>query len=104
MSKIQNIIVDRSPKLWTNLAFVINLTARKMSSGILKEEIVVLFHAALLGRTDVINKVIATFRSEKLSPEEFSNMLSFHRAEDELTPLHVAAEAGHADACRALLV
>ena len=75
-----------------------------MATEKLKEEIVVLFHASLLGRTDIINKVISTFRSEKLSPEEFSAMLSFARADDELTPLHVAAEAGHADACRALLV
>jgi len=68
------------------------------------EEVAVIFHAALLGRTDVISKAIANVKAHSKSTEEFIATISQKRPEDELTPLHVASEKGQADVVRALLV
>lgn len=69
----------------------------------IKEEIVVLFHAASLGRTDIVQSAIKELRG-KCSPEEASRIISSGRPEDGATPLHIAAKLGHSDVIRALLV
>jgi Ankyrin repeats (3 copies)/Ankyrin repeat len=69
-----------------------------------QEEVVVLFHAALLGRTDVISKAISSIKAKcPITDEEMSSIISRRRAEDDISALHVAASFGHVDAVRALL-
>ena len=69
----------------------------------IKEEIVVLFHAASLGRTDIVQSAISTLKS-KCSPEDVNKIISSGRPEDDATPLHIASMLGHSDVIRALLV
>eukprot|EP01036_Dinobryon_divergens_P027332 gene27333-36092_t len=75
-----------------------------MAKSLLSEELQVLFHAALLGRSDIIKNAIASYRSTgKSSPEDIANFVSTIRPEDGATPLHVAAHGNHSDAIRTLL-
>ena len=71
----------------------------------LQEELIVLFHAALIGRTDVVQNAIASIKSSgNFTDEEVSSFISTGRSEDNATPLHIAANFGHTDVIRALLV
>jgi len=70
----------------------------------MSEELAVVFHAAQLGRTDIIQSVLTSLRSAKQSDEEIAKLISTGRAEDNATPLHLAAHFGFADVIRALLV
>lgn len=72
------------------------------NSEVIQEEIMVLFHATSLGRTDIVQNAIATIRSK--NPEEVTQIISQGRPEDGATPLHIASTMGHADVIRALLV
>jgi ankyrin repeat protein len=75
-----------------------------MSEGEMKdEELHVLFHAAKLGRTDIIQHAVATLKAKKDASVEVADVLSSPNEEGG-TALHVAAFNGHADAVRALLV
>jgi len=75
----------------------------------LPEELVVLFHAALLGRTDVVQSAIASIREKATDGDGgfdisyLSREISVGRPDDDCTPLHVAALFGHADVVRSLL-
>lgn len=69
------------------------------------EELAVLFHAALLGRTDVLNKVISNVRSASTnSLDKLILFISTPRPSDGCTALHIASACGHCDIVRALLV
>lgn len=73
-------------------------------SEIKDEELNVLFHAAKLGRTDIVQHAIATLKKkENLSQEELLETISTPNS-DGATALHVAAFNGHSDVVRALLV
>jgi len=65
--------------------------------------IIVLFHAALLGRTDVVQNAISSIKALE-GEEQTSRIISTGRPEDGCSPLHVAALFGHTDVIRALLV
>lgn len=68
------------------------------------EELNVLFHAAKLGRTDIVQHAISTLKKkENLSQEELLEAISTPNS-DGATALHVAAFHGHSDVVRALLV
>lgn len=69
----------------------------------LKEVTVVIFHAALLGRTDIIKNALSSLRDSKHSAQEIAQIISSRRPEDKATPLHVAAAYGHSDVIRALV-
>lgn len=79
------------------------------ANGALPEELVVLFHASLLGRTDVVQSAIASIREKAASAGNgadnsyLSKEISVGRPDDDCTPLHVAALFGHADVVRSLL-
>ncbi|KAJ1443429.1 hypothetical protein B484DRAFT_414448 [Ochromonadaceae sp. CCMP2298] len=68
-----------------------------------KEEIIVLFHAALVGRTDVVQNAITSIRSSGQGEKYVAGAISTGR-EDGATPLHIAANFGHSDVIRALLI
>ena len=68
-----------------------------------EEEITVLFHASLLGRTDILTKVISNIRSMSQDEDEIKNILSSTRPDDGATVLHIASSCGHSDIVRALL-
>ena len=59
--------------------------------------------AITLDRIDILQSVLASFKSETNS-EELSKLLSSGRKGDKATPLHLAAFQKNADAVRALLV
>ena len=63
-----------------------------------------LFHASSIGRTDVVQNAIGALRSSGASEEELLSLISMGRPEDDATPLHLAAAAGHSDVIRYLLV
>ena len=67
------------------------------------EELVVLRHAAQLGRTDVLKQAISSIRALCSSDQEASVMISSGVGEDDSTALHIAAFHGHPDVIRALL-
>eukprot|EP01033_Poteriospumella_lacustris_P005465 gene5465-3895_t len=72
--------------------------------GEIEEEIVVIFHAALLGRTDVLKNAISSIKaSGKYAEDDIPRLLSTSRELDGATPLHVATHYGHTDVIRALL-
>lgn len=70
------------------------------------EEITVLFHAALLGRTDVLQRVISNVKSRSsiANEDDLAKFISVGRSDDGCTALHVASAFGHQDIVRALLV
>jgi hypothetical protein len=69
-----------------------------------REALVVLFHASLLGRTDIVSQAISTLRSSCSGGEsELSAIISTGRDNDGATPLHLAVSADNADVIRALL-
>ena len=72
----------------------------------LDEEITVLFHAALLGRTDVLSNAITAIRGKLPAGDviELRRLISSTRPDDGSTALHIAAGCGHCDIVRALLV
>jgi hypothetical protein len=72
----------------------------------LQEEIAVIFHASSLGRSDIIKSAITEIKTKfkDYSQTEISSILSVKRAEDDITPLHIASFRGHADVIRLLLV
>jgi hypothetical protein len=70
----------------------------------IEEEIAVLFHAALLGRTDVLTKVIADIRERLVDNEKIAKFISTTRDDDGCTAMHIASACGHNDVLRALLV
>ena len=80
----------------------------KYSSGdylFLQEEIAVLFQACVLGRADIVKHSITSIHSKvAISASELSDLISTGRKEDGFTPLHIAAQNGHADVIRSLLV
>ena len=63
-----------------------------------------LFHASSIGRTDVVQNAIGSLRSSGASEQELLSLISMGRPEDDATPLHLAAAAGHSDVIRYLLV
>lgn len=67
------------------------------------EEIHVLFHAALLGRTDVIRNALSALKGVLTDHRELRKSISTGRPDDGATPLHLAASFAHQDAVRALL-
>jgi hypothetical protein len=68
------------------------------------EELNVLFHAAKLGRTDIIQHAVVTLKKkDNLSQGSLSRAISTPN-KDGATALHVAAFNGHADVVRAMLV
>lgn len=70
----------------------------------IQEEVHVIFHAALVGRTDIIKNAIESIRETgDVTEEQIKELLSTVRAEDHASPLHIAAAAGHSDVIRALL-
>lgn len=67
----------------------------------------VMFQAAEFGRTDILQHVISTIRSNGgsvLSALDVSKLISVKRMDDDVSALHVAAVFGHSDAVRSLLV
>lgn len=68
-----------------------------------EEELAVFFHAALLGRTDILTKVINGVRGKPSTAEEVQAFVSRTRPDDGCTALHIAAGCGHSDVVRALL-
>jgi hypothetical protein len=72
----------------------------------MSEELNVIFHACLHGRTDIVQKAIQSARGDPSNPpdnDSIAILVSTGRAEDGQTPLHVAAGHGHSDVIRALL-
>ena len=69
-----------------------------------EEEVAVLFQAAILGRTDILNKVVSNLRTRNYKAEDIAHFLSLARIEDGYTSLHIASAAGHQDFVRAVLV
>lgn len=68
------------------------------------EELNVLFHAAKLGRTDIVQHAVSTLKGkEHLSQEALAERISTPN-DDGATALHIAAFNGHADVVRSLLV
>jgi ankyrin repeat protein len=68
------------------------------------EELNVLFHAAKLGRTDIVNHAVSTLKKkENPSQDKLTEIISTPN-NDGATALHVAAFNGHPDVVRALLV
>lgn len=67
------------------------------------EEVAVLFHAALLGRTDVLKQVISQ-RAKNTDEKDLAKFVSTARSDDGATALHLASASGHSDVVRALLV
>jgi hypothetical protein len=72
------------------------------------EEVAVIFQACLLGRSDIIKNSVASIKQKPLvlagGEELCCRIISQCRDEDGLSPLHVAAMAGHNDVIRSLLV
>ena len=68
------------------------------------QHVLVLFHASSIGRTDVVQNAIGALRSSGASEQELLALISTGRPEDDATPLHLAAAAGHSDVIRYLLV
>jgi ankyrin repeat protein len=73
-----------------------------MSDDLLKEEIAVLFQAALLGRTDIVQTAISSIRACS-DDENTVVLISSGRNEDGASPLHLAALNSHSDVIRYLL-
>ena len=76
-------------------------------SDFFDENEAVMFQASEFGRTDILQHVIGTIRTNGgnvLSPSDVARCLSVRRMEDDVSPLHVAAVFGHSDAVRSLLV
>ena len=72
----------------------------------MSEELNVIFHACIHGRTDIVQRAIQSVRAGSTNPsveDSIAQLVSTGRAEDGQTPLHVAASNGHADVIRALL-
>ncbi len=72
----------------------------------MSEELNVIFHACMHGRTDIVQRAIQSVRAGSTNPsveDSIAQLISTGRAEDGQTPLHVAASHGHADVIRALL-
>ena len=72
----------------------------------MSEELNVIFHACMHGRTDIVQRAIESVRGGGTNPsvdDSVAQLISTGRAEDGQTPLHVAAAHGHADVIRALL-
>jgi len=72
-----------------------------MSSERDREALVVLHHAAVLGRTDVLSEALMTLKTN--GTVEYRKVISTGREEDGATPLHLAAHHDHKDVVRALL-
>jgi len=70
----------------------------------MQEGIIVIFHAALVGRADVVQNAITSIRSTgKFNEKEISAAISTRRSEDGASPLHIASYYGHTDVIRSLL-
>ncbi len=68
------------------------------------EELNVLYHAAKLGRTDIVQHAVSTLKEkDALSVEELVDAISSPN-DNGASALHIAAFNGHADVVRALLV
>ena len=95
-------IIKQHFAIFVPLAFIVEGTMEENSTE--AEAVVVLFHAALLGRTDIVTQAVSALRSSVSNNEHaLSLLISTGRGADGATPLHLAAEAGNADVIRALL-
>ena len=74
-----------------------------MSNQLAEEAMAALFHASVLGRTDVVQSAIASLRTVILDPGQFRALLSRQRPEDGASALHLASHHNHSDVVRALL-
>ena len=72
----------------------------------IEEEIAVIFHASLLGRSDIIQNAISTIKVKcpSLIETDIAAIISTRRQTDDLGPLHIASINGHSDVIRTLLV
>ena len=76
-----------------------------------EENLAVVFHAAQLGRSDVVLEAISSLKTTFCSDEKVSAYISTcmeynidEHTKDIGTPLHVATHHGNSDVVRALLV
>jgi hypothetical protein len=71
-----------------------------------QEEILVIFHASALGRSDIIKNALSEIKQKckEYTLKDTAEIVSTRRAEDDMTPLHIASVHGHADVIRSLLV
>lgn len=73
------------------------------STSQVQEEVLVLFHAACIGRTDIIQNAIKLIKKDNIKENEVIFIISSQREEDGATPLHLASFYNHSDVVRALL-
>lgn len=71
-----------------------------------QEEILVIFHASALGRSDIIKNALSEIKNKckEYTLKDTAEIVSTRRVEDDMTPLHIASVHGHADVIRSLLV
>jgi hypothetical protein len=75
-----------------------------MSADTVEEAMRALYHASLIGRTDVVQSALASIRSAvPESGESIRCIVSRQRPEDGASALHLASQFNHADVVRALL-